>query len=131
MYREDTITKTNDGGLNNMKKERKVVWVFPSSDVNRCPVRLVDKYMSLCPQISKVGKKPNFYFRPLEKINPAQWYGEMPLGKNLLSKVVGKLLKNCNLDGDFTNHSLRCTSATRLFQAGIDKKVVKRNYWAC
>ena len=125
IYREDTVTKTNDGGLSNWRKERKVVRVYPSSNIERCPVRLVDKYVSLCPQIYKTGKKPNFYLRPLEKINPAQWYGEMPVGKNTLSKVVGKLLKSANLDGYFTNHSLRRTSATPLFQAGIDKKIVK------
>ena len=125
MYREDTVTKTNDGGLNSMKKERKVVWVFLSTDPIRCPVRLVDKYISLCPQVLKSGKKANFYLRPLEKINPAQWYSEMVVGKSTLSKVVSKLLKNANLDGYFTNHSLRRTSATRLFQAGIDTKIVK------
>ena len=36
-----------------------------------------------------------------------------------------KLLKSANLDGYFTNHSLRRTSATRLFQAGVDQKIVK------
>ena len=39
--------KMNDGGLANLKKQCKVVWIFPSNDVNRCPVRLVDKYMSV------------------------------------------------------------------------------------
>ena len=108
-----------------MKKDRKIVWVFPSSDITRCPVRLVDKYVSLCPQVVKTGKKAHFYLRCLEKLNPAQWYGEAPVGRNTLSKVVTKLLKNASLDGYFTNHSLRRTSATRLFLAGIDKKIVQ------
>ena len=30
VYREDTGTKTNDGGLKQMRKERKVVWVYPT-----------------------------------------------------------------------------------------------------
>ena len=29
MYREDSVTKTNRGGLKDMKKERKVVWIKP------------------------------------------------------------------------------------------------------
>ena len=107
-----------------MKKERKMVWVFPSENVNRCPVHLVDKYISLCPDVG-VGKKANFYLRGLEKCNPAQWYGEAPVGKNTLTKVVKKLLKSANLDGYFTNHSLHQTSAMRLFQAGIDGKIVR------
>ena len=124
VYREDTVTKTNDGGLANMKKERKVVWIFPNESPLRCPVRLVDKYMSLLPDVGK-SKKSNFYLRSLEKPNPAQWYGDQPVGKNTLTKVVSKLLKSANLDGYFTNHSLRRTSATRLFQAGVDGKIVK------
>ena len=47
VYEEDTVTKTNDGGLAHMRKERKVVWVHPSSNVDRDPVRLVDKYISV------------------------------------------------------------------------------------
>ena len=124
MYREDSITKTNDGGLSNLKKERKVVWIFPSDNPVKCPVRLVDNYISLCPDVGK-SKKANFYLRSLEKKNPAQWYGDQPVGRNTLTKVVGKLLKSANLDGYFTNHSLRRTSATRLFQVGVDTKIVK------
>ena len=48
-----------------------------------------------------------------------------PVGKTTLAKTVSKLLKHANLDGYFTNQSLCCTSATRLFQAGVDKKIVK------
>ena len=38
VYQEDCITKTNDGGLNSMKKERKIVWIHPSENVMQCPV---------------------------------------------------------------------------------------------
>ena len=34
-------------------------------------------------------------------------------------------LKNAQLDGFFTNHSLRRTSTTSLFRQGIDRKLVK------
>ena len=62
VYQEDTVTKTNDGGLNSMKKERKCVWVYPSENPVRCPVRLIDNYISLLPPC--VGKhKPNFYLK--------------------------------------------------------------------
>ena len=39
VYREDFVTKTHHGGLNDMRKDRKIVWVYPSSNTNRCPVR--------------------------------------------------------------------------------------------
>ena len=38
VYTEDSVTKTNQGGIKHMRKERKVVWVYPSGNVNRCPV---------------------------------------------------------------------------------------------
>ena len=66
MYREDSVTKTNDGGLKNMKCEHKVVWICPNTeDVARCPVRLVDKYLGLCPPY----RKNNFYLRSLDNNN--------------------------------------------------------------
>ena len=125
VYREDTVTKTNDGGLKNLKKERKVVWVYPSSNPVHCPVRFVDKYVSLLPPVNPKTGKCNFYCRGLDRVTPAQWYGDQVIGKNTLRKVVSSLLKSANLDGYFTNHSLHRTSATRLFQAGIDRKLVK------
>ena len=53
IYQGDSVTKTNDGGLAHMHKDRKTVWVYPSENVNRCPVRLVDKYISLLPPVGK------------------------------------------------------------------------------
>ena len=55
VYTEDIVTKMHDRGLNSMRKERKIIWVNPSQDVNKCPVRLVDKYISLCLPIGKSG----------------------------------------------------------------------------
>ena len=52
VYSEDSITKTNDGGLNSLRKDRKIVWINPNlSNISRCPVRLIDKYMPLLPPV--------------------------------------------------------------------------------
>ena len=32
VYTEDNSTKTHDGGIKDMQKEKKLVWVFPSND---------------------------------------------------------------------------------------------------
>ena len=61
VYHEDNVTKTNDGVLSSLKKECKVVWVYPSSNVVCCPVRLTDKYMSLLPPVKPKSKKYNFH----------------------------------------------------------------------
>ena len=81
--------------------------------------------MSLCPPVTKKTQKANFYLRSLECTNPAQWYSSQVVGMNTLRKTVGELLKSVELDGFFSNNSLRQTGTSRLFQAGFDRKIVK------
>ena len=123
VYREDTVTKTHDGGLYDMHNERKVVWIYPNlKNINRCPVRLVGKYLSLCPPYFK---KDNFYLKARQKPSPTKWYSEQVVGQNTLGKVVKLMMKEAEISGYFTNHSARRTGSTRLFRAGIDRKLVK------
>ena len=63
VYREDTVTKTNRGGIRDMKKERKIVWIKPNKNVKRCPVRIVQKYLNLLP---RGGSKPNLYLHSMK-----------------------------------------------------------------
>ena len=122
VYTEDTVNKTNDGGLKNMKSERKIVWVYPSSNISRCPVRLVEKYLSLCP---RYYGKPNFYLQSLQKPTANRRYAGQVVGQNTLGKVIKTMLHNAKIDGYFTGHSLRRGGITRLFQAGVDRKIIK------
>ena len=64
----------------------KKVWIYPSSNINRCPVRLIDKYMGLCLPIIPVSGKDNFYLHNLTHITPAQWYSSRVLGLNTVKK---------------------------------------------
>ena len=125
VYTEDTVTKTYDGGLNSMRKTRKVSWIYPSNNISRCPVRLIDKYIGLCPPVTNINAKANFYLRSLTHTTPAQWYSTRVLGIHSIRKTIGMLLKCSELDGFFSNHSLHRTSTTRLFNAGVDRKLVK------
>ena len=122
VYSEDTCTKSNDGGLAQMRNNRKIVWVYPSDNVERCSVCLVDKYISLCPCYFK---KSNFYLQSKQRLNLAQWYSEQVVGSNSLGKVVKQLLSDAKIDGYFTNLSLKRSAPTRLFQAGVKCKLVK------
>ena len=123
VFREDTCTKTNDGGLGQMRKERKIVWIYPSKNILRCPVRLVEKYLGLCPQ--NYTKKHNFYLQSLKVPHPKQWYSREVVGTCKIKEVVRELLMSAKIDGYFTNHSLRRTGGSRLFQAGVERKLVK------
>ena len=122
VYREDTVTKMNKGGLCDMKKERKIVWIKPNSNWERCPVRIVEKYIMLLP-IN--GNRENLYLQSLKKPRPYRWHSTCPVGINSVRKVVSIMLKDAGLDGFFTNHSLCRTCATRLFQVGESVKIVK------
>ena len=122
VYREDFITKTHDGGIKDRKSERKTVWIYPNHDVTKCTVQLVEKYLSLCP---KFYKKEHFYLQSRAKPTPKLWYQEQCVGKNSIAKVVKELLKSCKIDRFFINHSLRRSGGMRLFNEGVDRKLVK------
>ena len=124
VYTEDCVTKTNDGGLKDMHKEHKVVWVYPSKNSERCPVRIIDKYVSLLPPVEE-NRKPNFYLRSLERFTSCQWYGEQVVGLGTLHKIMTSISERQGLDGFFTNHSLRHSGTTRLFQVGVECKLIK------
>ena len=116
VYREDSITKTHDGGLNDMRRERKIVWVFPSENKQRCPVRLVEKYLSLCPK--NFTKRDNFYLQSLVKPSPKQWYGCQVVGQNTIGKVVKEMMSKANIEGFFTNRdSLQIVTETTMQNA--------------
>ena len=118
LYRED-VSKTNQGGI----KHRKVIpkEVVHHANVNnpeRCLVRL---YNSLCPK-----NRPDhaFYLTPLANPKSNCWYKCCPIGHNKLAEVVPKLMKAANIKGYFTNHSLRVTTTTRMYDAQLDEATI-------
>jgi len=52
------------------------------------------------------------------------WYGVRAVGHNILAGTVRHLCKEARLDGYFTNHSLKATIATRLFEAGVNEQLI-------
>ena len=65
-----------------------------------------------------------FYLKPLSKPTGEMWFQPRPVGYNILGGVVKRLCTTAGLQGHFTNHSLRATAATRLFEAGVDKQLI-------
>ena len=120
IYTEIT-SKNNSGGLTSRKIRAKTV-THHSNLVNpsRCLVNLFQEY---------VGHRPStevsaFYLTPLKKPQANVWYSKMPVGHNTLSQTVSRLCKTAGIPGFKTNHSLRVTTATRLFQSGIDEQLI-------
>ena len=65
-----------------------------------------------------------FYLQPLSKPMEDCWFVAKPVGQNTLENMVRDMCKAAGIAGYKTNHSLRATTATRLFQAGVDKQLI-------
>ena len=46
------------------------------------------------------------------------------MGHNTLGKIISEMMKGAGFEGHYTNHSLRVTSTTRLFDAEVDKQLI-------
>ena len=46
----------------------------------------------------------------------------MPLGHNKLNSMVKIMMSEAGVEGYYTNHSLRATAVSRLFQNDVDDK---------
>ena len=112
-------SKNNPGGLDERKVKNKSVKLFANSkDENRCAIRLYKKYMSLRPSNAPADV---FYLQPVRKVRSDYWYQARPIGHNVLGKTVKRLCNEVGESGYYTNHSLRRTCATRLFQKGVEE----------
>ena len=120
-YNED-MSKTNKAGLKQRKLvPKEVVHHQNESNPSRCLIRLFKLYNSLCP-----ADRPHhaFYLAPLVRPTKTCWFRKAALGHNKLSQVVSRLMKSAGIEGYFTNHSLRATAATRLYDAQIDEATI-------
>ena len=121
-YTEDIGLKTNKGGLKHHKVDTKIVDMYPTNDPNRCPVSIITQYLSLFP-VNRNCK--SFYLQPKKKFNPQVWYLDRPAGENKLREVVKDLCESAGFPGFFTNHSLRSTSTTTLYQNNVDEQIIQ------
>ena len=120
-YTEDE-SKNRPGGLRGRHIARKVVKHHANlSNPDRCFVRLFCLYQSHCPSNPKCN---SFYLKPLKTPTRKLWYSREPLGHNTLSQSIESMCKAAGITGFRSNHSLRATSATRLYAAGTDEQLI-------
>ena len=120
-YMED-VSKNHPGGLKARNVTPKVVYHHSNLDnPERCFVRMYKKYMSLSPPDAPAG---SFYLKPASKPTSACWYSCRPVGHNPISVTVARLCRAAGITGFKTNHSLRATSTSRLYQSGVDEQLV-------
>lgn len=120
-YTED-CQKTRNGGLKERNIQPKIIDRYEDEN-ERNVVKIYKKYIQLRPQDGK--NTGSFYLQPLQNPTKSQWFKDQPVGENSLGDAMKDLFKEAGIDGHFSNHSLRRSKITRLFQAGVDKEVVK------
>ncbi len=103
------------------REGNKVIHYANEETPSRCFVTLYKKYQSKCP-----AQRPEhaFYLQPLKKPSRDCWYSVMPIGHYTLAGTVSRMCKAAGIAGYKTNHSLRATAATRLYQAGVDEQLI-------
>jgi integrase len=121
-YQED-VSKTRQGGLAHRKTKVKVVRAYAHPNPDRCIVRYFEKYCAHRPP-NECCKDDAFYLRPLQKPRGEVWFSTQAVGRHALAQVVKRLCGQANIDGHHTNHSLRATAASRLYQETFDEQQI-------
>ena len=110
------------GGLSVNLNHLKIIDVYQISDISRCPVRLMMRYLAKLPLTRSCQ---SLYLQPRKKFSPERWYLNRPVGVNTLQSVVKDVCQKAGLPGFYTNHNLRSTSATRMYRDGVDEQVIQ------
>ena len=108
--------------MKHRKVEPKVVDVYPIENIERCPLRIIIKYLSMLPSDQKCQA---FYLQPHRKFTSTMWYFDKAVGANKLREVVKDVCDKAGLPGFYTNHSLRSTCATSLYHCNIDEQLIQ------
>ena len=121
----ELVSKNRAGGLASYRLKNKVVPVFQDESLGKqCHVYVLDLYLSKIP--SSARAQDVFYLRPkpvnMEDDNP--WYSSQRIGRNRISQLMKTICSGSGVQNKYTNHSLRATGATRLFQSGTPENVI-------
>ena len=123
VYHEN-VSKTNNGSFKKLRIKGKVVPIYTCPDLGeRYPVNILDTYLNKLPHENDI-----FYFHPLSQIptDPTlPWYAPVPVGKETLKNKVNTMCKQAGISGNKTNHSLRATSVTQMYNSGVPEKIIQ------
>ena len=116
------ISKNNQHRFTDTNSTNKVVRSYALPGKEHCRVKLLDKYFSLLSPAA-----PYFYMKAKEKF-PADptvsCFINQRVGINQLKKMLPELSEKTGIGVRYTNHSLRATAITRMFNGEIDEKII-------
>lgn len=113
IYTEDR-SKNKSGGLKDRKRTRKVVEVVECKEAGeKCLVKLMKTYLGLVPHgVEHLLCKP-----VTDKTPKGRWFSLQRVGINSCRAMIKGLFGSMGSGRKTTNHSMRRTSLTRLFNA--------------
>ena len=121
-------SKNRSGGLNQVYLRNKGFRQYAAKNASRCHVRLIDLYLDKLPAYA--FERDIFYCRPLQKYTQdGNWYAASPIGHNTLNAMLKTIFSKAEVDTEnISNHSLRATAVTRMYEAGIpEKQIMERS----
>ncbi len=114
--------RTSDTSSTQKISEPKTITIFPSEDRTTCPVRVFYLYHSKMPMKRKC---PALYLWPRKSwAQDGVWYEDRAIDVNTLHDTIKKMCKDAGFEGNFMNHSLQSTSATHMYESGIEEQVI-------
>ncbi|XP_070564621.1 uncharacterized protein [Ptychodera flava] len=108
-------------GVHQRNVQNKVIKQYANrDDTERCVVALFNKYISYIPS------KGPFYRRPLARSDGKVQFSLQVIGKNLLGDYMSRMFKSAGIEGEYTNHCGKVTTATALYQAGVSEDLIMK-----
>ena len=118
----ELASKNNQHRFKDINAQNKVNRAYALPGNQRCIVKILDKYLSLLPTDA-----PYFYMRAYEEFRDEQAspvFTRQRVGVNTLKNVLPSLSKESGIGVHYTNHSLRATAITRMFNCGVEEKII-------
>ena len=116
------ISKNNQHRFKDVNASNKSCRVYAQPGSERCVVRLIDLYIAKLPE-----NPPAFYLRPLDKVPSSDdkpWYCKSRVGVNKLKTIITEISVEAGLQVHYTNHSLRATAVTRMYNTGVPENLI-------
>lgn len=121
-------SKNGSGTYKDKPDDNKVIKHYADSSLGeKCYHRVLKLYFSKLPPKTLKDPEAVFYWKPKEKVPSganAAWFLIQPVGCNTLASMVKSMCSQIGVTSK-TNHSLRATGATRLFEANVPEKLIQ------
>ena len=120
-------SKNRSGSYKEKADSNKVIKHFANPSLgNRCYVTLLKLYLSKLPPKILNDTSSVFYWKPKEvtPVADVPWFTLNVIGRNTLGSMVKKMCEAIGVEGK-TNHSLRATGASRLFERNVPEKLIQ------